>query len=707
MAGSRTLQDEMLGGVKIENQWSILLLDRLTTQIMSSIAGVSNLLDYGVSRKFHPLHPMALYHRLPNLQYLFTSCFVAVVDNVLTPREPQPDMTGIYFVTPTEASVRAIVSDFSRRGKAQYRKVHIFFSSAVDAEILEPIRRCAKLIECLVTLKEVNLEYILYPDNRSFTTGQEGALQAFFSASVDATDDYKAEVKTMADRLVTIFSTMKEFPSIRYRAALPPGDEYPPGLESRLLLAQRLAVEVYDRCLAMQKTDQIPERETCDLIIMDRGFDPVAPIIHEWTYEAMAHDLLEGSPALHGKMYTYESQKQGGGKETKEHALDDRDATFRTVRHRHFAAATVKITDNLNELRYKSRVAARPTSVGDMDLRNMAKLVQALPQYRDQLAELAVHIELASALNRIVEQHQLTDVGKLEQDLVYGDANSKDVISLFSANQVMAGRDKVRLLMCYAATHQEKFDAARQIQWQRIARLTSSEMATILNLEYLGVPVCKRSKGTLTSAMTFGRKRKRALRKDREPDEDAAQFALTRFIPLMQEVIEDAVTGRLSQDEYPYVRPPPPSPLGNAAYMNAATPLAGATSFRTVGKSTLRLRKGTPDRADQSIGKGSRVYAFVIGGFTFSELRSAHRLTGKLGRDIMVGGTSVVTPGKFMQQLVALGNAPEMAAMQEGSSVSSEQRGVGPGSPVRATGPPSNTSSPGAALGSYTSSRRR
>jgi syntaxin-binding protein 1 len=41
----------MLGSVKVEGQWSVLLMDNVTTQIMSNICGVSDLLDYGISRK--------------------------------------------------------------------------------------------------------------------------------------------------------------------------------------------------------------------------------------------------------------------------------------------------------------------------------------------------------------------------------------------------------------------------------------------------------------------------------------------------------------------------------------------------------------------------------------------------------------------------------------------------------------------------------
>lgn len=42
-------QDEMLGGLRVEGQWSVLLLDDITTQIMTNICGVADLLDYGIS----------------------------------------------------------------------------------------------------------------------------------------------------------------------------------------------------------------------------------------------------------------------------------------------------------------------------------------------------------------------------------------------------------------------------------------------------------------------------------------------------------------------------------------------------------------------------------------------------------------------------------------------------------------------------------
>ena len=71
---------------------------------------------------------------------------------------------------------------------------------------------------------------------------------------------------------------------------------------------------------------------------------------------------------------------------------------------------------------------------------------------------------------------------------------------------------QIRLLMCYVITHPEKMDDAKQQQWQRLSHLTDMDMNGINNLELLGVPVKKRG-GSKGMGLTFGRKRKRAVRK--------------------------------------------------------------------------------------------------------------------------------------------------------------------------------------------------
>lgn len=52
-------------------------------------------------------------------------------------------------------------------------------------------------------------------------------------------------------------------------------------------------------------------------------------------------------------------------------------------------------------------------------------------------------MEIASKINKIIDDKDLTDLGKLEQDLVFGDATSKEIITYISTNQKMSAEDKV------------------------------------------------------------------------------------------------------------------------------------------------------------------------------------------------------------------------------------------------------------------------
>ncbi|KAL6778992.1 SEC1 [Auxenochlorella protothecoides x Auxenochlorella symbiontica] len=642
------LLDELLGstgndGVK---RWAVLLLDPVTTRVFSSAAGIADLLDYGVS----------------------------LVDDVLKQREPLTTLSGVYFVAPTPEAVARIIEDFGTSRKPLYRDAYLFFSSPLPPELLQRLRGCPGLLARLRTIKEVNLEYLVL-NRRTFSTAQDGALRTFFGAGAELAPAYAYEISVAATRLASLFASLKEMPAIRFRAAIPPGDDFPPGLEIRLLVAQRVALELHERLLILQHAGLVPEADTCELVITDRGADPVAPIIHEWTYEAMAHDLL-GPDLGSNNVFSYEAETQGGKTERKEHVLDDRDALFSELRFTHFAEATTRISQLLDEFRQKNK-AASFKGEGGADLKSMGRLVRALPQYREQLSKLGAHVELATRLTASVDASRLTEFGKLEQDLVYGDATSKEVIALLSQSGSIPPAEKVRLLMCYSATHLEKMDPVREQQWQKVAGLRPADLAVVTNLEYLGVPVYKRSKGMVS--LGFGRKRHRAIRKDREGSEDDQQYALSRFVPLLHELVEDAAANRLSTDEYPWVQPPSSPGSSRAPSSAEATPksmmggVASARTLRTTGNWARSKPSGNLDRTESGnmsvqsgVGGGPnrRIFVFVVGGTTYSEVRAVHRLSKKLNRDVFLGSTGIETPVQFLDDLASLANPTPQAALE-------------------------------------------
>lgn len=57
-----------------------------------------------------------------------------------------------------------------------------------------------------------------------------------------------------------------------------------------------------------------------------------------------------------------------------------------------------------------------------------------------------MHADIASKLNRIIDERALVEMGKLEQDLVYGNATSKEVVTFLGYHQQLPIEEKVSTL---------------------------------------------------------------------------------------------------------------------------------------------------------------------------------------------------------------------------------------------------------------------
>mmetsp|Transcript_537 Transcript_537/g.1661 ORF Transcript_537/g.1661 Transcript_537/m.1661 type:complete len:189 (+) Transcript_537:204-770(+) len=170
-----------------------------------------------------------------------------------------------------------------------------------------------------------------------------------------------------------------------------------------------------------------------------------------------------------------------------------------------------------------------------LSTRDIRGLVQSLPQYREQLTKLALHTDIAHSLLEKVQALNLDKIGTVEQDIVLGEANSKDILKMPEL-KTMSSVDKLRMLMCYAATHTGKLDNKRRMQWLTILELTPEELSAVLNLELLGVPVSKDNNGK-KGFLSFGDRKDRATRKER-PGMTAQDYMLARFTPLLAEAVE-------------------------------------------------------------------------------------------------------------------------------------------------------------------------
>ncbi|XP_044954054.1 probable protein transport Sec1a isoform X1 [Hordeum vulgare subsp. vulgare] len=669
-----------------KSAWKVLIMDKFTVKIMSYSCKMADITEEGVS----------------------------LVEDLYKRRQPLPSLDAIYFIQPTKENVVMFLSDMSGRSPL-YKKAYVFFSSPIQKDLVAQIKRDSSILPRIGALSEMNLEY--FPiDSQGFITDHERALEELFCESAEGFNKYNACLNAMATRISTVFASMREFPRVHYRIAKTIDASTMTTL--RDMVPTKIAAGVWNY-LSKYKTSipEFPQTETCELLIVDRSVDQIAPIIHEWTYDAMCHDLL----CMDGNKYVHEvSSKNGSASGNKEVLLEDHDPVWLELRHSHIADASERLHDKMTHFVSKNKAAQlhQVRTGGELSTRDLQKMVQALPQYTDQIDKLSLHVEIAGKLNAIIREQCLRDVGQLEQDLVFGDAGTKELINFFQTQLGVSRENKLRLLMIYAAINPEKFENDKGTKMMQLAGLSADDMIAVNNMRCLCADTKKSSGGGFTLKFDV-QKKKHAHRKERTMEQSA--WALSRFYPVLElwpptsadlftscptrgslyccnylsclasccptcslllpaciaaccpasrfpqqlltlELIEQLSKGELPKDEYNCMNDPSPSfhVVPTTTSTSARTSPAHSMRSRKTGGSWARPRGSDDGYSSDSVLKhassdfqkhGQRIFVFVIGGATRSELRAAHKLTSKLKREVILGSSSLDDPPQFITKL--------------------------------------------------------
>ncbi|GAV60235.1 Sec1 domain-containing protein [Cephalotus follicularis] len=631
------LLNEMLGSAKADSKsWKVLIMDKVTVKVMSHSCKMADITDQGIS----------------------------LVEDLFRRRQPLPSMDAIYFIQPSKENVVMFLSDMSGR-EPLYKKAYVFFSSPIPKELVNHIRSDTSVLPRIGALSEMNMEF--FPvDSQAFITDHDRALGELFGEGTENSRKFDTCLNIMAIRIATVFASLKELPFVRYRAA----KESDASTTFRDLVPTKLATAVWN-CLSKYKLiPNFPQTETCELLILDRSVDQIAPVIHEWTYDAMCHDLLD----MDGNKYVLEvPSKTNGEPVKKEVLLEDQDPVWLELRHAHIADASERLHDKMTNFVSKNRAAQVQQSSRDgseISTRDLQKIVQALPQYGEQVDKLSLHIEVAGEINRIIRETKLRELGQLEQDLVFGDAGAKDVINFLRTNQDAAPENKLRLLMIYASVYPERFEGDKATKLMQLARLSPDDMKVVHNMQLLAGSSGSKKTSTSGFSLKFdGQKTKQAARKDRTGEEETWQ--LFRFYPMIEELIENLGKGELPKNDYSCMNEPTVQPdTHSGSVRKTQAPVASserkapAQSMRSRRTATwARPRCSDDGNSSNSILKhattdfknlGQRIFVFIIGGATRSELRVCHKLTAKLRREVVLGSSSFDDPPQYLTKLKLL-----------------------------------------------------
>ena len=142
---------------------------------------------------------------------------VVLVENITKKRQPNPFMEAVYLLQPSKESIDALVADFaSETGIAQYSGIHIILTGKCPKEGIAMIKATSRLVRHMITFRELAID--VFPiESHLINFGLPSSLnQMFGHGHSDPTKhDVSAHYQLIADRVVSVCSTLHEIPYVR------------------------------------------------------------------------------------------------------------------------------------------------------------------------------------------------------------------------------------------------------------------------------------------------------------------------------------------------------------------------------------------------------------------------------------------------------------------------------------------------------------
>jgi len=313
-------------------------------------------------------------------------------------REKMRHLRCLCFVRPTPESIQFLIDELR---EPKYGEYHLYFSNIIRKSSLERLAE-ADDHEVVRVVQEHFADFVVInPDLCSLNIGFPK--QRLWSHSPDL---WNADALQRAtEGVLAMLLALKKNPLIRY--------------EKNSLLAKKLATEVRyhitqeEQLFNFRKTDTPPI-----LLILDRRDDPITPLLTQWTYQAMVHELIG---IKNGRVDL--SDVPDIRPELKEIVLSqDQDPFFKKNMYQNFGDLGGNIKEYVEQYQARTKNHMNIESIADMK-----RFVEDYPEFRKLSGNVSKHVTLVSELSRRVGEDNLLDVSELEQSLACNDNHANDL----------------------------------------------------------------------------------------------------------------------------------------------------------------------------------------------------------------------------------------------------------------------------------------
>ena len=362
----------------------ILLLDSETVNIASTAITQSALLN----------HEVYLIDRLENQN-----------------REKMRHLKCLCFVRPSAESIQYLIDELR---EPKYGEYNLYFSNVVKKSSLERLAE-ADDHEVVKVVQEQFADYIVInPDLFSLDLTIP---QRIWGPNPDTWSAEALERST--EGIIGLLLSLKKKPLIRY--------------ERNSLLAKKLATEVRYKITQEEQLFDFRKVDTPPiLLILDRRDDPITPLLSQWTYQAMVHELLG---IQNGRVDLRDAPDIR--KELQEVVLSqDQDPFFKKNMFLNFGDLGGNIKDYVEQYQSRTKTSSNIESIADMK-----RFIEDYPEFRKLSGNVSKHVTIVGELSRRVGTESLLEVSEVEQSLACNDNHATDL----KVSMILHLTDKARL----------------------------------------------------------------------------------------------------------------------------------------------------------------------------------------------------------------------------------------------------------------------
>ena len=476
----------------------------------------------------------------------------------------------VAILRPEPAIISQLCSELAR---PRYQSYFIYFTNILPKTAVKQLAE-ADMQEVVKEIKEVYTDYLPFATHL-FGLSLPHPLQPLGSRWVEDS------LARSTQALVSLLLSLKLSPVIRYQEGSGPASLLANNIKSTMARESGLFGG--------------GAGEAGVLVILDRREDPVTPLLSQWTYQAMVHQLLginNNRVSLAGVA--------GVKKDLQEIMLNaSQDEFYAANIYSNFGEIGQTIKVLMEEFQNKAKSHEKIDSISDMK-----NFIEHYPQFKKMSGTVSKHVTLVSELSRLVAVRNLLPISELEQEIVaQGDHKEmlRSVTEMIQKESTTV-EDATRLAMLFTLRFETSHSSSvrsviglvRKKGGERQARLVQNlQRHAGQNARKGDLFGDQMTSNNITGKLFKGLK--------------GVENVYTQHTPLLKRILDDCLKNKLKP-----------------------------TSFPTIGNGG---------------GKVNTIVAFIIGGFTYEEAFAVHQLNTTLGSQIVLGGTSILNSQSFMEQI--------------------------------------------------------